>query len=119
MLLHEETYIAGSAGPKARLSRHYYDLWCFIRAGVSDRAAADRALFGRVAEHRRLFFRRKREAQDTLRPGLLRLVPPEAQLSHWHRDYEAMREAMFFREPPTFDEVLRLVGEFQRRFNGR
>ena len=119
MLLHEEIYIAGAAGPKARLSRHYYDLWCLIRAGVSDRAAADRALFGRVAEHRRLFFRRKREAQDALRPGLLRLVPPEAQLSHWRRDYEAMREAMFFREPPTFDEVLRLVGEFQDRFNGR
>ena len=30
-----------------------------------------------------------------------------------------MREAMFFREPPTFDEVLRLVGEFQDRFSGR
>jgi hypothetical protein len=119
MLLHEETYCAGPDGPKPRLSRHYYDLWCLIRAGVAERAAADDGLFERVAEHRRLFFRKKREAQETLRPGLLRLIPREDQLPHWRRDYDAMREAMFFGEPPAFQEILRAVGEFQARFNER
>jgi len=28
-----------------------------------------------------------------------------------------MRESMFFGEPPQFDEVLRVVGEFQDSFN--
>ncbi len=55
MLLHEETYCAGRDGPKPRLSRHYYDLWCLIGAGIAERAAADGGLFERVAEHRRLF----------------------------------------------------------------
>ena len=117
MLLHEETYCAGPDGPRPRLSRHYYDLWCLIGAGVAERAAADAGLFERVAEHRRLFFRRKRESQDTLQRGRLRLIPTEDQLPHWRRDYDAMREAMFFAEPPKFSDVLRQVGEFQDRFN--
>jgi len=119
MLLHEETYTAGPKGPKPRLSRHYYDLWCLIRAGVADRAAADGPLFERVAEHRRLFFRKRKDAQDTIRPGLLRLIPLEEQLPHWRRDFDTMREAMFFREPPAFDEILRVVGGFQDGFNRR
>jgi hypothetical protein len=28
-----------------------------------------------------------------------------------------MREDMFFGEVPTFEEVLRVVGDFERRFN--
>jgi hypothetical protein len=28
-----------------------------------------------------------------------------------------MRESMFFGEVPSFGEILRLVGEFERRFN--
>lgn len=50
--------------------------------------------------------------------AFLRIVPPEAQLSHWRRDYDAMRDVMFFHEPPSFDELLRVVGAFQDRFNG-
>jgi len=119
MLLHEETYCAGPNGPRPRLSRHYYDLWCLIGAGVADRATADLALFERVAQHRRLFFRRRRDAQDSLRRGSLRLVPSEDQLPHWRRDYDAMREAMFFGEPPTFAEILRVVTDFQDGFNQR
>lgn len=28
-----------------------------------------------------------------------------------------MREAMFFGEPPDFDEILRVVEEFEKEFN--
>jgi len=123
MLLHEETYTAGPGGPKVRLSRHYYDLWCLIRAGVAERAAQDGGLFNRVAEHRRLFFRRRREAQETLRPGLLRLVPPEDQLPHWRRDYEAMREFHVLRRTASVRRGpscrRRVSGQLQRGLNER
>lgn len=32
--------------------------------------------------------------------------------------YDPMREAMFFDQPPTFDEILAVVAEFEREFNG-
>ncbi len=115
MLLHEETYRSG--GPKARLARHYYDLWCLIRAGVGAAAADDHDLFARVAAHRTVFFRKGGGAQDTLRRGLLRLTPMRNHYSAWQRDYDAMREVMFFGETPEFIEILMVVGEFERQFN--
>ena len=116
-LLHEETYRAGGNAPAARLARHYYDLWCLIRAGVGDAARAEPELFNRVVAHRAIFFRRTKKAQDALRPGSLRLLPAAERQQDWKRDYEAMRETMFFGDPPEFDEIMEVVGEFERRFN--
>jgi hypothetical protein len=44
------------------------------------------------------------------------------QLTHasphpWRQDYQAMRSEMFFGDVPKFDEILRVVGEFEKRFN--
>jgi hypothetical protein len=47
----------------------------------------------------------------------LRLVPLTDQLPAWKQDYQAMREDMFFGEVPAFDEILRVVGDFEQRFN--
>jgi hypothetical protein len=115
MLLHEESY--RKEGPKARLARHYYDIWCLIRAGIAERALADPQLFDRIAAHRSIFFRRSREAQETLRRGSLRLMPTRSQYADWQKDYDAMREAMFFGETPEFLEILGVIEEFEQRFN--
>jgi len=116
-LLHEETYREGSVAPKARLARHYYDLWCLITRGVAERAAGDRALFGRVAAHRAVFFRRGRDAQKSFAPGSLRIVPAADRLLQWRRDYDAMRESMFFGEVPDFADILSVVSQFEQGFN--
>lgn len=116
-LLHEEGYRASNEPPKARLARHYYDIWSLIQAGVSEKALADPGLFERVVEHRKVFFKKGGEAQSTLRPGSLRLVPTADRRPGWKRDYDAMREAMFFGEPPTFDTILAVVGGFEQRLN--
>ena len=115
MLLHEETY--RTDGPKARLARHYYDLWCLIQAGIGEKALSDTGLFSRVVAHRIVFFRKRKEAQESLRPGSLRLLPLENLRNAWRQDYEAMREAMFFGDTPEFAEILRVIGDFERRFN--
>jgi predicted nucleotidyltransferase component of viral defense system len=117
MLLHEETFRPVDKPRKERMARHYYDVWCLITRGVADRAAADRDLFSRVAEHREIFFKLGWVDYKTLRPGLLRLSPLAGQGDAWQRDYEEMAEAMFYGERPEFDEILRVVGEFERRFN--
>ena len=117
MLLHEETFRKSGGGPKARLARHYYDLWFLINKGVADKAGADHELFQRVAAHRSVFFRKSKAAQETLRPGSLRLVPLTEQLPAWKQDYQSMREDMFFGEVPALNEILRVVGDFEKRFN--
>lgn len=117
MLLHEETWRPPEHSPKSRLARHYYDLWCLLTKGVGERAAANLDLFNCIATHRAVFFRKKKEAQESLRPGSLRIVPRNEHLPAWKSDYEAMRETMFFGETPTFEEILCVAAEFEQKFN--
>ncbi len=117
MLLHEETFRPADKPRKERLARHYYDVWCLITRGVADRAASDRDLFKRAAKHREIFFRLGWVDYATLRPGSLRLMPPADRRDAWQRDYEEMAEPMFYGARPDFVEILRVVGDFEQRFN--
>ncbi len=114
-LLHEEAYRDG--GPRARLARHYYDLWCLGQRGVSDRALGDLGLFERVANHRRVFFPRGKGAHRELAPGSVRLVPAEDRLRAWASDYGAMRDTMFFGAPPSFETIMTEIRVLEQRIN--
>lgn len=80
-------------------------------------AVADTGLFERVVTHRRMFFAYTWVDYSTLRPGSLRLLPTKDQADGWRGDYGAMRDEMFFGDVPKFDEILDVVGDFERSFN--
>jgi predicted nucleotidyltransferase component of viral defense system len=116
-LLHEETFRPADKPRKIRMARHYYDLWCLLRAGIGERAMQQPALFQRVAEHRELFFRYSWVDYTTHKPGTFRLAPPASQVASWRADYEAMLGPMFFGEIPGFDEILAAAAVFEKEFN--
>jgi hypothetical protein len=99
------------------MARHYYDLYCLIRAGVARRAFADMPLFRRVAAHREIYFHLSWVDYSSHNPGTFRLLPRDAQLQEWRRDYQAMRETLFWGTPPAFDEILETAAQFEREFN--
>ena len=78
---------------------------------------ADAGLFARVAAHRRQFFAWTWMDYDTLRPGALRVLPLAGQLPAWRADYREMKKEMFYGQVPDFDEILKVVGEFEKQFN--
>jgi hypothetical protein len=117
MLLHEENFRPAQKARKARLARHYYDLWCLIKKGVAKRAMENPDLFSGVAEHRSIFFNQNWMDYNTLRPGSLCLLPREDQIATWRQDYNAMREEMFFGEVPDFNEILEIISSFEKEFN--
>ena len=117
MLLHEEILRPAEKKRNPRLSRHYYDLYCLIRRGEGARAMADMALFSRCVQHRAAFFPHPWVDYSKLVPGALHIIPPPEQMTEWQQDYEAMRQQMFFGEVPTFDEIMKVVGEFEQEFN--
>jgi hypothetical protein len=117
MLLHEETFRPVSKHRKARLARHYYDLWCLIKKGIAKRAIQNPDLFTGIAEHRAAFFNQNWMDYNTLRQGSLCLMPREDQISTWQQDYNAMRGEMFFGDVPDFDEILETVSSFEKEFN--
>jgi hypothetical protein len=55
--------------------------------------------------------------QDAFAPVRCGLSRQTTQLAAWRRDYQTMRGEMFFGDVPTFDEILRVVGEFEWQFN--
>ena len=116
-LLHEETFRPADKPRKLRMARHYYDLWCLLRAGVGERALRQTALFRRVAEHRGIFFRYSWVDYTTHKPGTFRLAPPAEQVAGWRADYQAMLGPMFFGETPSFDEMLTAAAAFEKTFN--
>ena len=117
MLLHEEQFRPADRQRKARLSRHYYDLWCLIEGGIAKQAMEDTGLFERIAKHRQIFYRQTWVDYNALCRGSLDLIPSEKQRAEWQHDYETMRGVMFFNEPPSFDEILQQVRQFQDEFN--
>ncbi len=116
-LLHEETFRPADKPRKLRMARHYYDLWCLLRAGVGDRALANTALFQRVAEHRGIFFRYSWVDYSTHKPGTFRLAPPADHLAGWRGDYQDMLGPMFFGNPPTFEQMMTAARKFEKAFN--
>jgi hypothetical protein len=116
-LLHEETFRPADKPRKLRMARHYYDLWCLLRAGVGERAIADTALFERVAEHREVFFRYSWVDYSTHKPGTFRLSPPPEHLANWRADYQEMLGPMFFGDTPTFEDMMTAAAEFEKTFN--
>jgi len=117
MLLHEESFRPAGKPRKARLARHYYDLWCLIKKGIAEKAVQSPDLFTGVAEHRAIFFSQNWVDYSTLRKGSLRLIPQEEQYATWRQDYQAMQGEMFFGEVPDFDEIMSVVKDFEIRFN--
>jgi hypothetical protein len=115
-LLHEENFRPASKPIKPRMSRHYYDLYRLIKAGVGARAAADVALFERVVEHRSIFFAFTWLDYSTLRRGSLQVAPTPERLAEWEADYRKMTD-MFFTAVPDFSEVLSVCRNFQQSLN--
>lgn len=116
MLLHEENF-SNKPKPNPRMARHYYDVWCLLNAGIGDNAVAAPGLFDSIANHRAIFFRKKKEAQDSLQRGSLVIQPRDDRRTAWQQDYEAMKSAMFFGPTPDFAEILSVISAFESRFN--
>ena len=115
-LLHAYCHYPDEKQLPPRLSRHYYDVSCLIRAGIGAKAAADRGLLSRVVEHKSVFYRSGWANYETANKGNLRLTPSAERLPEWRVDYAKM-QIMFFGEQPAFDLVLKDVTRFETRFN--
>lgn len=115
MLLHEENHREKKA--RRFLARHYYDIFCLMKAGIADRAAKDMDLFQRILDHRKFYFKHNWMDYSTIAPGTLRILPKEENMSDWESDYEDMVKEMFYGDAPAFDEILKTIKEFQDQFN--
>jgi predicted nucleotidyltransferase component of viral defense system len=115
-LVHAEHHRPADKTMPLRLSRHYYDLFRLIQAGLGEKAAQDLELLRRVVEHKKVFFRSGWAHYETAQRGSLRISPLSDRLKTLEADYDKMQE-MFFGDRPTFDEILRVIAAWEKSFN--
>jgi hypothetical protein len=116
-ILHAEHHRPIEKPMPERFSRHYYDLFEMVRRGVAASAAAKPGLLARVAEHKSLYFRSGWAKYDEAKKGSLRLSVREGRIAALRSDYQKMQQ-MFFKAPPSLEEILEELSEWEKSFNG-
>lgn len=117
LLLHEHRFRPTDKIQRARMARHYYDVWRLIEAGIAGKAAADLDLFEEVVAHRKVYFRYGWVNYESMKRGSIQMLPHPDQIEYWRRDYLAMQDEMFASAPPEFNQILEGVAVFQSEFN--
>ena len=99
-----------------RMSRHYYDLFAMIDTFIYEKSLKKIALLKDVSEHKSLFFKANWAHYEEAKPGSLRLVPRDDQISQLKTDYRQMQE-MFFAQPPLFENIVEKLKDAEDKIN--
>jgi len=116
-LLHEEFSKPKEMIRTERMSRHLYDIGQIMDTPVAEEALQNKELYQSVVEHRRIFIGLRGFDYTTLRPGTLRIVPPENVYESWKRDYETMQETMIYGDSLPFDKLVEKIRLLNEKIN--
>ena len=116
-ILHQEAFRPETAAIPTRYSRHYYDLYMMASDNLVKEVALDNLeLLSSVVAFKTEFYPRNWARYDLAKPGTLRLIPQERVLNATRRDYLAMQEMIFGRQP-SFDEILAGLQKLEGEIN--
>ena len=117
MILHRIYHSPEDKDIGQRMSRHYYDLYEMGRVGIFEKALGMVDLLQSVVEFNRLFFKTSWLNYDEVKRGSFRLVPRNAEkIKSLSADYRQM-QPMFFKSPPTFDQIIAGLQNMEDRIN--
>jgi hypothetical protein len=117
MILHRLCHSPEDKAVAKGMSRHYYDLYEMGQAGIFEKALEQVELTQSVVDFNRLFYRYAWLNYDDAKRGSFRLVPKDAErLKSLKADYRQM-EPMFFKTPPTFEQIVSGLQSMEDRIN--
>ena len=114
VILHQESNRENGKIPQ-RYSRHYYDLYKMYYSFVKTEALKNMDLLDDVRLFTMTFYNRPWAKFDEAKPGTFKLIPKN--LDDLKNDYKAM-DSMFFREFPSFEEVIKVLKKLENEING-
>ncbi len=106
-LLHEEFQ---KENPRSlRMSRHLYDLEKIMHTPFGKNALADKELYEEIVKHRSIFNRLPNVDYTLHAPVSINIIPPEAKLGEWEKDYNSLIEHFLYynEKKQTFDELIK------------
>lgn len=114
VILHQEANRENGKIPQ-RYSRHYYDLYKMYYSNVKNDAMNNLGLLEDVRLFTMTFYNRPWAKFEEAKPGTFKLIPKN--LDDLKNDYKLM-ESMFFKEFPSFDEVIDVLKKLENEING-
>jgi len=115
-ILHQYAHLPKDKRLPLRISRHYYDFFCLLNSDIKINAINEPKLLDRVAIHKSIYFASAWANYDSARKGSLKLLPPSILHDTLEKDYGLMRD-MFFGTIPDWNEILKVIGNFECEFN--
>ena len=115
-ILHQYAHLPEDKKLPPRISRHFYDFFRLINSSIKKKALEGVALLERVANHKSIYFASSWASYGTARKKTLKLLPSVWISKELERDYTLMK-AMFFREIPAWESILKTIEQFQNEFN--
>lgn len=117
-LLHEEFNKSHGVIRSYRMSRHLYDLFMMCEKHIDEKALDNEELFSGIVMHRFTYNRIDGVDYNTETPGRFNIIPPDAIIDEWRKDYEDMkREMIYSKQKPTFDEIIARIYELNVQLN--
>jgi len=116
-LLHEEFSQGVGKIRVERLSRHLYDLEKLMDTEHGIAALKNTALYNNIATHREKFNAIRGVDYANHSPSRIKIIPPNAVIKDYERDYAAMTSFMIYGEPLKFDNLINRILELQTRIN--
>lgn len=115
-LLHEEFHRPSEKMRVDRLSRHLYDIYQLTKAGIADRAIADKELYETIVTHRYKFSRVGDVDYNLHHPKNLNPIPVGEKMAEWNADYTKMMEEMIYEEnKPSFADLINNLSELRTK----
>lgn len=114
-LLHEEFQKETQFIRVERMSRHLYDLEKLMDTIHGTEALKDIELYNTIVAHRKNFNAIRGIDYAKHNPQLINILPPEATINEWGKDYKTMQESMFYGDTISFDKLMVRIAELNTR----
>lgn len=99
-----------------RYSRHYYDVYMIYTSKYFKEIIRDKNLFEDVRRFKSKYYRNSWSNIENVTLNSIRLIPSEKRLETIKDDYQKMAD-MFFRTPPSFEDLLVGLRELEEELN--
>ncbi|WP_445737046.1 hypothetical protein [Mariniflexile sp.] len=116
-MLHEEFSQKTDKIRIDRLSRHLYDLEKLMDTEHGINALKDIELYDNIVAHREKFNPIRGIDYTNHIPSKIKIIPPDAVIKDYEKDYEAMTDFMIYGESLTFGKLIERISELQKRIN--
>jgi predicted nucleotidyltransferase component of viral defense system len=116
-LLHEEFQKPEAEIRVNRLSRHLYDIEMLMRTEFADIALANNELYNEIIEHRSIYTKISGIDYSGHQPKSINIVPPDAVMDNWAKDYQRMQEEMIYGDSLPFEQLIKRIEELKQRIN--